>query len=69
MELKPCPFCGCRAQPPEFYAESKTARFIECETCGASIYRAEPGYADMTLIEAWNRRTDAQPWPPSITPT
>lgn len=54
--LKPCPFCGGDAQPPQFYAESKTARFVSCKVCGANIYRAIPGENDATLIQAWNAR-------------
>jgi Lar family restriction alleviation protein len=52
----PCPFCGGEAQQPEFYGESKTARFINCKMCGASIYRGQPGENDATLIAAWNTR-------------
>lgn len=67
--LKPCPFCGGRADQPEFYGESKTARFIICGTCGANVYRALPGEADTILIAAWNARasSDSQPWSGMIT--
>lgn len=55
-KLLSCPFCGGAADQPEFYGESKTARFIMCKECGANIYRALPSENDAVLITAWNSR-------------
>lgn len=59
-KLAPCPFCGGIANAPEFYGESKTAKFINCRDCGANIYRAHPGENDEVLIAAWNRRDELE---------
>lgn len=58
IDLRPCPFCGGDAATPEYYGESKTARFIICMKCGANVYRARPGENDVVLAAAWNRRND-----------
>jgi len=55
-KLLPCPFCAAKPQRPEFYGESKTARFVICSQCGANVYRAWPGEDDAILIAAWNAR-------------
>lgn len=60
IALKPCPFCGGRAQPPQPYGvhPNYVGRFIECEQCHASIWRTRPTDAetDAALAEAWNAR-------------
>lgn len=58
--LKPCPFCGGRATPPEPYGfhPDYQGRFIQCQTCHASIYHYRPTKAEMdaALVESWNKR-------------
>ena len=45
VALKPCPFCGGRADPQGWLAGDGT-RGPECEDCGATA----------TSAAAWNRR-------------
>ena len=59
-ELKPCPFCGAKAndkdQPLNLgYAYEIDAYEVACDRCGAS-----GGYHDgrKEAIEAWNRRVE-----------
>lgn len=69
-KLLPCPFCSGKADEPALYGESKTAMFINCSKCGASVYR---GTADRfancaNVIIAWNTRAisaTAAPSPPT----
>ena len=61
-ELKPCPFCGCKA---DFRTENFGARvWVQCSVCGVATSRY-----DTNLIvcgkggkewarEAWNRRAE-----------
>lgn len=64
-ELKPCPFCGGKA---EYYCEEhdwsdwgyiSTAKYydayVECEKCGA---RTELFDTKQEAIDAWNKRID-----------
>jgi len=48
MELKPCPFCGSRADAEERGLHTT----IDCRGCGASIYAD----TDEKAAQAWNRR-------------
>lgn len=49
--LKPCPFCGGRAQITEGIT---TGLYVECRGCGAC---SEVRNKDAEVIAAWNRRT------------
>lgn len=55
-ELKPCPFCGCKARvltTSDFYYEVLCLN-LECKINPATrFYKKEE-----EAIEAWNRRTD-----------
>jgi Lar family restriction alleviation protein len=51
-ELKPCPFCGSRAQLNEYYGRESTHFIARCVSCEAQIY----GTDKRKTIEAWNRR-------------
>ena len=56
VELKPCPFCGGKANCYDFawMVESNKDWTVECTNCGAII----PPYGiKEESIEAWNRRT------------
>ena len=52
-ELKPCPFCGGKA---EFRGGSSTTPYIRCKECGG---RTMSSYDSAKLIAAWNRRAGA----------
>lgn len=49
-ELKPCPFCGGKA---EFRSGSSTTPYIRCRECGG---RTKSSRDRANLIDAWNRR-------------
>lgn len=51
MELKPCPFCGCKE--PNMAISSNNFRWVECLNCGAA-----GGTADNEEFAAklWNER-------------
>jgi len=49
-ELKPCPFCGSKA---EIYQDYEGSWTIECTVCFA---RSWPRKDKEQAIEAWNRR-------------
>lgn len=53
-EIKPCPFCGNKA---EYWLDSQYSNrhVIECINCGAEK-RSEYGYND--VLRDWNRRFD-----------
>lgn len=55
-ELKPCPFCGGKA---EFCATCMDYAFVKCRECGAKTDNIAISYeysAKDVAIEAWNRR-------------
>lgn len=65
MELKPCPFCGGKAEPDalmigEAGKDNATphGHFIECQTCLTISGSAE---TPEEAAEAWNRRAPAVP--------
>lgn len=51
-ELKPCPFCGGKA---EFRSGSSTTPYIRCKECGG---RTKSSRNSANLVAAWNRRAD-----------
>lgn len=71
-ELKPCPFCGGKAQilkravklQGDPWYGTKVERVVECDDCGCALFNQqfhEGFYDDDAAIAAWNRRT------PSVT--
>ena len=55
IELKPCPFCGGKAE-----IGINFGRFgIGCTECEANMRSTEVGgdFENESLIEAWNKRT------------
>ena len=50
--LKPCPFCGGKA---EFRSGSSTTPYIRCRECGG---RTKSSRNRANLIAAWNRRAN-----------
>lgn len=57
-ELKPCPFCGGRAEV-EREGTSKQSCVVVCEDCGCRLESNEIGHG-----ERWNRRADPAPVDP-----
>lgn len=55
-ELKPCPFCGGKAQKAPIAAEWWTTYWgVQCANCGCE----SPGYIDYNkAVEVWNRRAN-----------
>ena len=72
-ELKPCPFCGSKANLTEMRGVSLEGSLfmVECSNCSAIIgrhretYQASKGYLHFynkeDAIEAWNTRRE-EPW-------
>lgn len=52
-ELKPCPFCGGKAEIIPLMVIN--AKYIQCKNCRIS---SEVSDNDKTLVELWNRRID-----------
>lgn len=61
-KLKPCPFCGCKAEIR--VVKEGEMSIISCAThhCGVSIHSFNNGETDqevaVRLANAWNRRAD-----------
>lgn len=56
-ELKPCPFCGARAQM--FVSEDdENAFYVECDCC---LVRTDDYFDKNDAVEVWNRRTTINP--------
>lgn len=57
-ELKPCPFCGCKAEISQSRLEIKGLGYVyhvECRLCSAK----SGGFLDkQQAIKNWNRRTN-----------
>ena len=66
IKLKPCPFCGAKAELLSGYYNALESARVECTECNASIYMDSDDYPAMdvdsmegSVIEQWNRRADA----------
>lgn len=55
-ELKPCPFCGGKADAQNTYAIGVWEAF--CTVCGAHTGYPAGGCTEAEAIEAWNRRAN-----------
>ena len=74
IELKPCPFCGGKAElkRKQFAEDASEAAWIECKNCGAAsaifsigLHRIPPrAKADdncfKVVMDVWNERYDAK---------
>ena len=57
--LKPCPFCGGKAELSSVRVGGKDASYVYCKRCGSrgEYFWVNPKYAGVEKsIEAWNRR-------------
>ena len=58
-KLKPCPFCGGKAEMNkieyEYYGEDVAKYYVECFSCCSSSDRY---LTDRLAVDAWNRRVD-----------
>ena len=52
-KLKPCPFCGGKAELWEYRDLDEVSYYIGCTTCGAQTKYTD---SEDLCIEAWNRR-------------
>lgn len=55
IELKPCPFCGGRA---EFGGNVHTGYFVECLTCGTTDPLPNLNFSMEEVAAAWNTRAE-----------
>lgn len=64
MNLKPCPFCGSKAELKHgTSAIFDTYAYVQCKDCGAKTYDMYMSTAyscDDKVIELWNRRSEAK---------
>lgn len=69
IELKPCPFCGNRAEIQEDHRWPRAGKFagkrvkafeVICPNWDCPIYHADNTYflSEKEAAEAWNRRAD-----------
>lgn len=59
-ELKPCPFCGGKAQLEHDYQGNGNS-YVVCKSCGlkgVSFIRSFETASDLNAIEYWNRRAE-----------
>lgn len=61
IELKPCPFCGSKAELKHGTSSIfSTYAYVECKNCGArstDVYIDTAYSCDGKVIERWNRRS------------
>lgn len=61
-KLKPCPFCGCKANiQKRTFGDNTGYAFVSCESCGAStknFHKSLDYCAVEEAIKVWNRRTE-----------
>lgn len=57
--LKPCPFCGGKAEAFESVAYGRTERYIQCINCEIRT-QAVPFRQKGVATRAWNRRVSEQ---------
>lgn len=58
-DLKPCPFCGGKAQLDHNQGGILTRSYVRCNSCGCKTWEftiSTEESSDMEAIEAWNRR-------------
>ena len=67
-ELKPCPFCGGKAQIVSHRVlEDAKEAYVFCKSCGAHGEHYEDAYAPISdAIAAWNRRADLAAVPAQV---
>lgn len=59
-ELKPCPFCGGRAEVAEIDLPLQPGYYAACNSCDAQMGDSDDAYRDASYaITAWNRRAPA----------
>ena len=61
IELKPCPFCGGKAEKNTVHDLGVHAGHIHCGKCGArtaAYFIGKDEGAEFVVIEAWNKRAE-----------
>ena len=58
IDLKPCPFCGCKAVIEDISTEDERYYMIQCknEECGASACFGDHSTTKKGTTDAWNKR-------------
>lgn len=54
-DLKPCPFCGGKAEYREMMGAECEYIAIHCTKCGMACTKYE-GWGAVDMVEDWNRR-------------
>ena len=55
-ELKPCPFCGCKAEIKRIPVNTIQRYSVSCMVCDAALDKLFMN--EEFAIDAWNRRAD-----------